>query len=58
MDNPNEYTNWMYDLGVNENGNVVGIIGNQKIEITEKDVRRISHLFEMERLKKGATHND
>lgn len=49
-----KYANWMYEMGQNENGNVTAIVGDQQIEITEKDARGISHLFEMEKIKSGS----
>lgn len=51
---------FMYELGVNENGNIDAVleiprdervngVSGLNFEITEKDLRRMLHLFEMNR---------
>lgn len=47
-----EYASWMYGLHLNEAGNVVADVlapsRTTQIEITEKDLRRMLHLFEIQ----------
>jgi hypothetical protein len=51
MNKPVKITEWMYDMSANENGNIELLFIHEGVqyttEITEKDVRSLTHLFQL-----------